>query len=163
MRAALSGSGPTAFRQPSCATDGLEVSSHNQPSKKKSKGRPRKKKGICPCCGTWRNEYIRQPWVAANNQANPVRCPLAHDLKLRSWADPPFSIGLSEGASPWTTMVSMLSCNSIALLSCRNLTGPGECKKAMMSYLSCMKKVRGVNEDECRNLAKAYLTCRMDR
>lgn len=33
----------------------------------------------------------------------------------------------------------------------------------MLSYLSCMKKVRGVNEDECRNLAKAYLTCRMDR
>ncbi|KAL7794520.1 hypothetical protein V8C37DRAFT_59959 [Trichoderma ceciliae] len=39
----------------------------------------------------------------------------------------------------------------------------GECKKAMTSYLTCMKKVRGVNEDECRNLAKAYLSCRMDR
>lgn len=33
----------------------------------------------------------------------------------------------------------------------------------MTSYLACMKKVRGVNEDECRNLAKAYLSCRMDR
>ena len=33
----------------------------------------------------------------------------------------------------------------------------------MTSYLTCMKKVRGVNEDECRELAKAYLSCRMDR
>ncbi len=32
-----------------------------------------------------------------------------------------------------------------------------------MSYLSCIKKVKGVNEDECRMLAKSYLTCRMDR
>lgn len=39
----------------------------------------------------------------------------------------------------------------------------GECKDIMTSYLSCMKKVRGVNENECRNVAKAYLTCRMDR
>ncbi len=39
----------------------------------------------------------------------------------------------------------------------------GECKNAMMSYLSCIKKVKGVNEDECRMLAKSYLTCRMDR
>jgi hypothetical protein len=33
----------------------------------------------------------------------------------------------------------------------------------MMSYLDCIKKVKGVNEDECRMLAKSYLTCRMDR
>lgn len=33
----------------------------------------------------------------------------------------------------------------------------------MMSYLSCIKKVKGVNEDECRMLAKSYLACRMDR
>ncbi|KAK4242315.1 hypothetical protein C8A03DRAFT_40287 [Achaetomium macrosporum] len=39
----------------------------------------------------------------------------------------------------------------------------GECKSVMMSYLSCMKKVKGVNEDECRMLAKSYLACRMDR
>jgi hypothetical protein len=39
----------------------------------------------------------------------------------------------------------------------------GECKNFMASYLTCMKKVRGVNEDECRELAKAYLSCRMDR
>lgn len=33
----------------------------------------------------------------------------------------------------------------------------------MSSYLSCMQKVKGVNEDECRDFAKAYLGCRMDR
>ena len=32
-----------------------------------------------------------------------------------------------------------------------------------MSYLECIKKVKGVNEDPCRNLAKSYLSCRMDR
>ncbi|KAK4197743.1 hypothetical protein QBC40DRAFT_100658 [Triangularia verruculosa] len=39
----------------------------------------------------------------------------------------------------------------------------GECKDVMMSYLSCIKKVKGVNQDECRQLAKSYLGCRMDR
>lgn len=39
----------------------------------------------------------------------------------------------------------------------------GECKQVMMTYLNCIKKVKGVNEDACRNLAKSYLTCRMDR
>ncbi|KAL2269919.1 hypothetical protein VTJ83DRAFT_2103 [Remersonia thermophila] len=39
----------------------------------------------------------------------------------------------------------------------------GECKDAMMSYLGCLKKVKGVNENECRLLAKSYLACRMDR
>lgn len=33
----------------------------------------------------------------------------------------------------------------------------------MASYLSCIKRVKGVNEGECRELAKAYLSCRMDR
>lgn len=33
----------------------------------------------------------------------------------------------------------------------------------MQSYLNCIKKVKGVNEDECRMLAKSYLGCRMDR
>lgn len=33
----------------------------------------------------------------------------------------------------------------------------------MTSYLSCIKKVKGVNEGQCRDLAKAYLSCRMDR
>lgn len=33
----------------------------------------------------------------------------------------------------------------------------------MSNYLACMKKVRGVNQDECRELAKSYLACRMDK
>lgn len=33
----------------------------------------------------------------------------------------------------------------------------------MATYLSCIKRVKGVNEDSCRELAKAYLSCRMDR
>lgn len=33
----------------------------------------------------------------------------------------------------------------------------------MTSYLACMRKVKGMNDPECRNFAKAYLTCRMDR
>jgi cytochrome c oxidase assembly protein subunit 19 len=33
----------------------------------------------------------------------------------------------------------------------------------MMSYLGCIKKVKGMNEHECRMLAKSYLACRMDR
>lgn len=40
---------------------------------------------------------------------------------------------------------------------------PGECKQAMADYLTCMKKARGVNGSDCRDLAKAYLGCRMDR
>ncbi|KAI0387303.1 hypothetical protein F5Y04DRAFT_1967 [Hypomontagnella monticulosa] len=39
----------------------------------------------------------------------------------------------------------------------------GECKNVMTKYLSCIKKVKGVNDEECRNLAKSYLACRMDR
>ncbi|TVY83382.1 Cytochrome c oxidase assembly protein COX19 [Lachnellula suecica] len=38
-----------------------------------------------------------------------------------------------------------------------------ECKNVMMSYLSCIKKVKGTNEAECRDIAKSYLSCRMDR
>ncbi|WZH39559.1 mitochondrial copper ion transporter [Fusarium acuminatum] len=33
----------------------------------------------------------------------------------------------------------------------------------MTKYLSCMKKVRGLNDEACRDLAKAYLSCRMDK
>lgn len=33
----------------------------------------------------------------------------------------------------------------------------------MVSYLACMRKVKGMNDPECRNFAKAYLTCRMDK
>ena len=37
-----------------------------------------------------------------------------------------------------------------------------ECKDAMTAYLSCMKSARSVN-DVCRDQAKSYLKCRMDR
>ena len=33
----------------------------------------------------------------------------------------------------------------------------------MQSYLGCVKKKKGMNDPECRDIAKAYLTCRMDR
>lgn len=39
----------------------------------------------------------------------------------------------------------------------------GECKDVMTTYLTCINKVGGVNKPECRDLAKAYLACRMDR
>lgn len=39
----------------------------------------------------------------------------------------------------------------------------GECKDVMMGYLSCIKKSKGMNDEECRGLAKSYLGCRMDR
>ncbi|KAL1889046.1 Cytochrome c oxidase assembly protein cox19 [Ceratocystis pirilliformis] len=32
----------------------------------------------------------------------------------------------------------------------------------MTKYLGCLKNVRGVNDEACRELAKGYLTCRMD-
>lgn len=49
------------------------------------------------------------------------------------------------------------------LVCLANNTSKGECKDVMTGYLACMKKVRGVNDNECRNMAKAYLSCRMDR
>ncbi|KLU89303.1 cytochrome c oxidase assembly protein COX19 [Magnaporthiopsis poae ATCC 64411] len=39
----------------------------------------------------------------------------------------------------------------------------GECKHVMETYLSCMKRVKGVNDSQCRDIAKSYLACRMDR
>ncbi|KAI1133071.1 hypothetical protein F5Y10DRAFT_260378 [Nemania abortiva] len=39
----------------------------------------------------------------------------------------------------------------------------GECKHVMTRYLSCIKKVKGVNDEGCRVLAKSYLACRMER
>ncbi|KAL9050608.1 MAG: hypothetical protein Q9162_006530 [Coniocarpon cinnabarinum] len=39
----------------------------------------------------------------------------------------------------------------------------GECKQQMSLYLSCLKRTRGVNQEECRELSKSYLQCRMDR
>lgn len=40
---------------------------------------------------------------------------------------------------------------------------PGECKHLIQSYLKCLKLQRGVNDEECRKLAKGYLACRMDK
>jgi cytochrome c oxidase assembly protein subunit 19 len=40
---------------------------------------------------------------------------------------------------------------------------PGECREVMLKYLSCMKGVKGVNENRCREMAKQYLGCRMER
>ena len=39
----------------------------------------------------------------------------------------------------------------------------GECKHVMAKYLACIKKVKGVNDSQCRDIAKSYLGCRMDR
>lgn len=33
----------------------------------------------------------------------------------------------------------------------------------MQTYLSCMKQKKGMNDPACRDMAKAYLECRMDR
>lgn len=42
-------------------------------------------------------------------------------------------------------------------------TGSGECKHLITDYLKCLRSRRGVNDDECRKLAKGYLGCRMDK
>lgn len=39
----------------------------------------------------------------------------------------------------------------------------GECKSFMVKYLACLKQSRGMNDDDCRNLSKQYLDCRMQR
>ncbi|KAL5594539.1 hypothetical protein BROUX41_001465 [Berkeleyomyces rouxiae] len=39
----------------------------------------------------------------------------------------------------------------------------GECKSIMKEYLGCLQNVRGMNDERCRQLAKGYLACRMDR
>ncbi|KAH8693258.1 putative cytochrome c oxidase assembly protein Cox19 [Talaromyces proteolyticus] len=39
----------------------------------------------------------------------------------------------------------------------------GECKHLIMDYLKCLKSQRGVNDEQCRKLAKGYLGCRMDK
>ncbi|KAK8088214.1 hypothetical protein PG997_003175 [Apiospora hydei] len=38
----------------------------------------------------------------------------------------------------------------------------GECKEVMSNYLECIKKAKGMNDPSCRELAKGYLSCRMD-
>ncbi|EAW07858.1 coiled-coil-helix-coiled-coil-helix domain-containing protein [Aspergillus clavatus NRRL 1] len=39
----------------------------------------------------------------------------------------------------------------------------GECKHLISQYLKCLKLQGGVNNEECRKLAKGYLSCRMDK
>ncbi|KAK7924526.1 hypothetical protein PG985_006580 [Apiospora marii] len=39
----------------------------------------------------------------------------------------------------------------------------GECKEVMSNYLDCIKKAKGMNDPSCRELAKGYLSCRMDK
>ena len=72
------------------------------------------------------------------------------------------SIAQREAAFPLTMKV----CPSLPFSSRHMLTPDptkGECKPTMIEYLACLKRVRGVNDPECRLLAKAYLKCRMDR
>ncbi|KAI0846923.1 hypothetical protein F5Y00DRAFT_242870 [Daldinia vernicosa] len=63
----------------------------------------------------------------------------------------------SPGAGPYTGKPTPPQRGSFPL------DHDGECKAVMTKYLSCIKKVKGVNDEECRNLAKTYLSCRMDR
>ncbi|GAM41364.1 cytochrome c oxidase assembly protein [Talaromyces pinophilus] len=39
----------------------------------------------------------------------------------------------------------------------------GECKHLIQNYLKCLKSQGGVNNEDCRKLAKGYLSCRMDK
>ncbi|KAH9827152.1 Cytochrome c oxidase assembly protein COX19 [Teratosphaeria destructans] len=38
-----------------------------------------------------------------------------------------------------------------------------ECQPIMKQYLRCLRSQRGTPSEECRELSKAYLQCRMDR
>lgn len=44
-----------------------------------------------------------------------------------------------------------------------NLSGTGECKHLISNYLKCLKINKGVNEGDCRLMAKDYLGCRMEK
>ncbi|KAL1958590.1 hypothetical protein VTO42DRAFT_4187 [Malbranchea cinnamomea] len=39
----------------------------------------------------------------------------------------------------------------------------GECKYLISTYLNCLKSAGGVNDEQCRKLAKGYLSCRMEK
>lgn len=39
----------------------------------------------------------------------------------------------------------------------------GECKPLIAEYLRCLRRVKGMNDAECRTMAKHYLKCRMDQ
>ena len=38
-----------------------------------------------------------------------------------------------------------------------------ECKHLISSYLRCLRNQRGKNDEDCRELAKGYLGCRMEK
>jgi hypothetical protein len=111
-------------------------------------------------------EYIWEPRAVANDEASPVshnvlvthlllptnRCPRYSDLRgeVFHWI-----MMVREPDSP-RRLHSPRTISNCGLIL-------GECKEVMMNYLSCLKKVKGVNEDQCRLLAKSYLGCRMDR
>ena len=77
----------------------------------------------------------------------------------------------SAAASPSTTMVFPISLypspaelrRAKLVQSWLTVRRPGECKSLISSYLRCLKSAKGVNDEECRVLAKGYLKCRMDK
>jgi len=72
--------------------------------------------------------------------------------------------GRNEGVFLLITMVrAQNSREALPRPTTRLLTWPGECKDVMNTYLGCLKKVGGTNDDSCRNIAKSYLACRMER
>lgn len=46
---------------------------------------------------------------------------------------------------------------------CADARAAGECKSVMTQYLRCIRAHKGTNDDECRQISKAYLQCRMER
>ncbi|KAL1644658.1 Cytochrome c oxidase assembly protein cox19 [Diplodia intermedia] len=48
-------------------------------------------------------------------------------------------------------------------LECALMQDAGECKSVMTQYLRCIRAHRGTNDEECRQISKAYLQCRMER
>ena len=39
----------------------------------------------------------------------------------------------------------------------------GECKPIIAGYLRCLRRLKGINDTECRLIAKEYLRCRMEQ
>ena len=76
------------------------------------------------------------------------------------WADSG-CVAQRGAASPLTMKVRSSLFFSLSILI--HDTSTGECRPTMIEYLACLKRARGMNDPECRLLAKAYLKCRMDR
>lgn len=55
------------------------------------------------------------------------------------------------------------SCNKTIKKALADKLIAGECKHLIADYLKCLKSQRGVNDEECRRLAKGYLSCRMEK